>query len=250
MIAKFSFIETIRAKNIILGYYFLIITLYAVELSFWSTMTSSSDFAHYTRNEIITYILWSVMIFQLTSISGFPERLAFNIEDGSVDRLIIMPKSILLYYSEYAFGQMLARMFVMSPLVIFIIWYQGNLPNLLWLLVALCIGLFINLYLTMILSCMAFKFRGAYSFIMVKDTLSWALSGAVIPLDVFNDTIKMFFNYIPFQYITYVPVKIATNSISLYFILSGLLVMFFLMITFSVIWRYMIKYNQGYNGNA
>ncbi len=48
MIIKFSFIETIRAKNIIFGYLFIIVTLYAVELSFWDTMTKSNGFVNYT----------------------------------------------------------------------------------------------------------------------------------------------------------------------------------------------------------
>lgn len=250
MIIKFSFIETIRAKNIIFGYLFIIITLYAVELSFWDTMTKSNGFVNYTHDEIIVYILWSVIIFQLTSITGFPENLSFHIEDGSIDRLIIMPKSILLYYSEYALGQILARLFIMSPLILFIIIYQNDIPNFIYLFISLCIGLFINLYLTMILSCMAFKFRGSYSFIIIKDTLSWVLSGALIPLDVFSDSLKSIFNYIPFQYITYIPVKIATNSTSIYFIFNGFLIMMLLMMIFNFIWNYMLKYNQGYNGNA
>ncbi|WP_334223594.1 ABC-2 family transporter protein [Photorhabdus bodei] len=119
-----------------------------------------------------------------------------------------------------------------------------------YLFISLCIGLFINLYLTMILSCMAFKFRGSYSFIIIKDTLSWVLSGALIPLDVFSDSLKSIFNYIPFQYITYIPVKIATNSTSIYFIFNGFLIMMLLMMIFNFIWNYMLKYNQGYNGNA
>ncbi|MDC9605284.1 MULTISPECIES: ABC transporter permease [Xenorhabdus] len=250
MITKFSFIETIRAKNIIFGYLFLTITLYAVELSFWNTMTKSNDFVNYTHDKIIIYILWSVIIFQLTSINGFPENLSFHIEDGSIDRLIIMPKSILIYYSAYGLGQMLARLFIMSPLILFIVIYQKEIPNFIYLFFSLCIGFFVNLYLTMTLSCMAFKFRGSYSFIIIKDTLSWVFSGALIPLDVFGDTLKSAFNYIPFQYITYVPVKIATNSISIVFIFNGFLVMMSLMLIFNLIWNYMLKYNQGYNGNA
>ncbi|MDB6367681.1 ABC-2 family transporter protein [Photorhabdus bodei] len=87
-------------------------------------------------------------------------------------------------------------------------------------------------------------------YIIIKDTLSWVLSGALIPLDVFGDSLKSIFNYIPFQYITYIPVKIATNSISIYFIFNGFLVMMCLMMIFNFIWNYMLKYNQGYNGNA
>lgn len=249
MIIKLAITETLRAKHIIAGFYFLIIILYLVEISFWQSITQYDNIGNYTRQDIVNYSLWAILIYQLTSVNNFCDSLALSIEDGTVDKLLTIPIHIIWFYTEYSIGVIFSKALLLSPLIIGICMFQNGYAIFSGAIM-IVLGALINLYMSMIIACFAFKIRGVYSFTLIKDTIAWIMSGALIPVDLFPRSIQGILNYLPFQYISFVPAKVMMGAnISLY-LPHALLVMFTEMIILTMFWRHCIRFNQGYNGNA
>lgn len=249
-IVKYAFRETLRSRNLFWSYSFLIILLYIVEISFWRFLTNGNSISSYSSNDITIYVLWSILILQLTSMAGFTDMMAADIENGSIDRLFVVPVPVWLYYMQYALGQLLAKLLILSPFLGLALWYQGQLPNILALVLALVAATNINLFLTLILSSLAFKFRVVYSFVNIKDSLSLVLSGALIPLDMFNQHLQWLFNFLPFKYITFIPTKIASGQLPSNVLVYSYIVLLILLAIFIVMFNRLAKSNQGYTSNA
>lgn len=250
MIAKLAITENLRAKNITTGLYFLIIILYLVEISFWLSITKHDDIGYYTQQDIVNYTLWAILIYQLTSVNNYCDSLALSIEDGTVDKILTIPTHIIWFYTKYSMGGGLARALLLSPFIIGICILQNTYYVIFAGAIMIVVGALINLYMSMIIACFAFKIRGVYAFILIKDTIAWIMSGALIPVDLFPGSIQEILNYLPFQYISFVPAKVMMGANVSQYLPQALLVMVTLMIILMLTWQHCLRFNQGYNGNA
>ena len=249
MITQYAFIETLRVRGIFVGPAFLIGLLYLIELSFWSTATNDNPIGHYNRADIIHYILWSVLVFQLTTVAGLTDSLSEYIEEGQIERFLLLPKNLLVFFLQYGVGQLLARIFLFSPFILGVIFFSGTSPTL-WLLPAfLLAGLIINICFTFALSCLTFKFRDAYAFVIIKDTLAWMLSGALIPLDLFPLVFQRVFQFLPFQYVAFMPTQVALGIFNWRSFILLLIVLISMILIANILWLRLSKSNQGYSNH-
>ncbi|MEB0138104.1 MULTISPECIES: ABC-2 family transporter protein [unclassified Undibacterium] len=246
MIIRYAVVETLRTKAAFLGPVFLFAMLYLIEFSFWSKLTAEAGIAHYKQETIIHYLLWSVLIFQITAVSGLPDELAVYIENGQIERFLLLPTGVLRFFLAYGLGQMLARLLLFSPLILCIMLIKGA-GNFVLLPVLLTAGLLINICLSFSLSCLSFTFREAYSLVTIKDTLAWVLSGALIPLDLFPVLVQHVFAFLPFQYISFIPAQAAMGRSGHDLFLPHLAAVLLSMLTIAhYSWKYLSKYNQAY----
>jgi ABC-2 type transport system permease protein len=160
-----------------------------------------------------------------------------------------LPKNLLVFFLQYGVGQLLARIFLFSPFILGVIFFSGTSPTL-WLLPAfLLAGLIINICFTFALSCLTFKFRDAYAFVIIKDTLAWMLSGALIPLDLFPLVFQRVFQFLPFQYVAFMPTQVALGIFNWRSFIPLLIVLISMILIANILWLRLSKSNQGYSNH-
>lgn len=249
-IIKFAFLRSLRDRGSFYGPLLLIATLYVVELSFWSFTSSRAVIAGYPGSSVLTYAAWSIVCYQLTTVSPAVDNIVSDIETGAIEQLLIRPVSPFAYFMLDQIGLTLARLLVYSPVFACLALYF-SVPisvGIFHFAVAVMLGSVINAFLGIFLSSLAFKFTDAYAFIAMKDTMMWMVSGALIPLDLYPSSISSLFSYLPFSYAAYIPAKLVSGGLPNggWVLIEAVLIALYMFVFCVLAWRWGLKSYQGY----
>ncbi|MDO5560198.1 MAG: ABC-2 family transporter protein [Oscillospiraceae bacterium] len=84
--------------------------------------------------------------------------------------------------------------------------------NLVLFLASFALASYINLLISFMTGIIAFYTESVWGIITMKEAVVTLLSGAVIPLAFFPDTLRTIVSFLPFQAIFNIPLQILTNS--------------------------------------
>jgi ABC-2 type transport system permease protein len=228
-----------RSRNII-----YLLLLYYVWLSL-SKMTGR--FAMYGTEELTTYVFGAHLLRSV--IFGAQSRLpAWEINDGTFSIFLVRPVS----HFWFVFWRELAQRAIyfasaVAELVIFVWLTRANFLGLVdWgvtiiILITIINAIFLYFLLTYLVNLFAFWSREAMG---PRFLFEWFLefgSGAFFPLDILSKTLLITFQFLPFAYIVYFPLKTYLGKWDPWQIATGISIQIVFIIIFSLLviftWR-------------
>jgi ABC-2 type transport system permease protein len=230
---------------------FLAVT-FAVEGSFWYSVSAEGSVGDYTRSGIIFYAFLALIASQVVTCVGEPDQLPEKIETGLLDAYLLRPRHFLSQMGSIQLGNCLARVMVFLPLALAsdLILRGGTAwTSQLYLFVLLPLAGLINYLINQILYTLTFYFRQSYAFVAAKETLFWVLSGALIPLDLFPLDVQSLLKVFPPAYVTFLPVKVALGDAAFLEVLVGQVAMIGVLAAVALgAWRIGVRHYQAYGG--
>ncbi|MFA5925678.1 MAG: ABC-2 family transporter protein [Parcubacteria group bacterium] len=185
--------------------------LYYVWLSL-SQMTGR--FASYRLEELTAYVFLAHLLRAI--IFGAQSRLAaLEINDGTFSAYLVKPIS----HFWFVFWRELAQRVIfftsaVFELAVFIFFtkahflWQNNIKLLVFFAVAILSSMFLYALLTYLISLLAFWSREAMGPRFLFEWFMEFASGAFFPLDILSKNLLTAFQFLPFAYIIYFPLKI------------------------------------------
>lgn len=191
------------------GHYYIYTALFA------GAIASSADgtIGGLNLQEMITYVAisWIGRSFYFNSIA---RELARMIQEGEIAVLLVRPFHVQSVMMFEAIGESGFRLIMFTlPIMVVIVPLFGIKgppePMLsLWTFVSFCMALIIYSQFNFLLGCLAFSMKNIQGVLRAKMVSMDFLTGVVVPFTFFPDWFQTAMTWLPFQYISYVPVTI------------------------------------------
>ena len=182
----------------------------------FSVFEKQAHFGAYSKNVLLSYILYSSLISTLTLSSRVAE-IAAQLNDGSIINLLLKPISIFSYYFSRDIADKCINVgFAVFEVMIVVYFFQAPLippQNILLFLPFLLCGILISFYINMILSFIGFWTTEVWAPRFLFYTLVFFLSGSHFPLDILPKSIYIILMFTPFPSIFFIPTKILIGQI-------------------------------------
>ncbi len=234
-IALYSAKSILRTKGGIAGPLIFLVMMFAIEGSFWFSLHARGSVADYKLSELLFYAFCALIVSQIVACQGEADSLSDKIELGTLDSYLLRPKNTLMQLYSIQLGMSLGRLTFCLPVILAIGFYysQIQIATIPAFILSLGLAALINVSLNNLISAATFWFRESYALVIVKETLFWMLSGALIPLDIYPASVRSILQYLPPSYTVYWPVKLLQGYPQVEFILLGQLVTFIVLSLFA-----------------
>lgn len=194
----------------------------------WLAVEQQNPNLVYSREEIVTYFIFAASLYSLSNFHTI--YIEEDIKLGWLTKFLVKPISALRYYYHFEFGvaffETFLKLIVMVPLIHFLVQHLS--------LQVVNVILFF-LYLPFIFTFAFFQFSliSSFSFwIQEVYAIRWSLtiffrflSGAFIPLLFFPTWLQQLSQWLPYQYLLFIPIQIVTNKSTISQALTGLVVL-------------------------
>lgn len=202
------------------------ICFFLVEAAFWSGLikaSGSNQLGGFPISYYLGYFLYSIL--QLGSINWrFERAMIAQINNGTVNALLLRPSSFYEYHLGQLLGQKLITALMMIPIVILIAWiwdlpfHLDRLPLVLIMGISYVILLF---SLHFAVAAMAFFYDNVYSLNNTKNMILWILTGELMPLDLLPSPIREWVIASPFSCGIYLPASYLSGRIDTHVFMQG-----------------------------
>ncbi|MBE0388067.1 hypothetical protein PLUTE_a0950 [Pseudoalteromonas luteoviolacea DSM 6061] len=198
-------------------------------------------------SEMLSYVVLAALMAQALR-TGFEYEMAEDIKSGGLNRFIVQPLSYFGFRLSVFIGTNLGYFVATLAVMAVALWVAVEYWTLsielahIALFVLSAIGaFFLQFMLFYLLSLTAFWLHEVWALFESVRVISLVLSGGVVPLSVFGESLEWWLSLLPFQYLIYFPLQTLTGVLSFEQIFFGLLLQFFwiggLMLVISTIWR-------------
>lgn len=187
--------------------------LFVLELIIWKAVyIQRADIEGFTYVSIATYYGLSVVTRQLTRSKNITWQMAEDIQDGNISTYLVKPIS----YSTARFIESFSSgiLTTIAPFLIFMA-ATSLIPNFFYkstnfsaYIVSLMLATFITHFMYTCIGTIAFFMTKTWGVISVFGRITQLLSGGVIPIAFFPAVAVSISNFLPFQYINYIPSRI------------------------------------------
>lgn len=175
-----------------------------------------------TRNEMIVYIFMTYITSSLVMV-GISDEISDNVMEGSVAMTLIKPIDYRLSLLFKAFGCVLYRflapgLFVWIGLEIYKVKILGmtvtSFQNVVLYLISCFFSILLQLLFDFCFGMVAFVTTYMFGMMMAKEALLGFLSGQLIPISFFPETVQRIFDFLPFSSMIYAPVMVYLGKVS------------------------------------
>lgn len=181
----------------------------------WLAVSSqASSIFGYNQRQILTYILLTTVVAGIV-FSTQTSRVAEEIRDGSLSSYLLRPVNYFLYNIFRDIPDKVMNIFfsiIEVLLLIFLLhppfYMQSNLAQLFLFLFSLFFASIMYFEIMMILSFLGFWVHEVWAPRFLFFILVTFLAGNYFPLNIFPDPIFKIFEFLPFSYLIYFPIKI------------------------------------------
>lgn len=181
----------------------------------------------YTGQEIIRGFTFSAMVqyYVLSMIVGFfiwcdiDKWISQDVRRGHVITMFVYPMNFLWQHLSFEIGMNFLGL-VLEIIPVFIIGFVffglqvAPLFNIIMFIVSVILAFFLTFLLTFNVGLSAFWLKKIDGIRKVRRTLLLFLSGGMIPLTFFPESIQTILHYLPFEYLRFVPINIYLNTYS------------------------------------
>ena len=215
------------------------LVFFFIKLSLWSSIYGGYDYVKiggYTLSEMLSYHLW-VMIAGMIIMSSTASNLSEDIRLGKISSYLIYPFS----FWEFHTAKYLARQVIQIVIALVTIVSCYFLLDRLYIAfepVSLSIGIFVALLagyywfaVNYLIGILAFWLDETWTIMVGLQIMTYFFSGAIIPLELFPETMVEILYWTPFPYISFVPAKILMGHIPPLLPVIGVLGFWSLLIT-------------------
>ncbi len=190
-------------------YYFIWKAIYA-----HSTSIEGFDFSH-----LLTYVAvgWIIRSFYYNNID---QELATQVLEGKLAMDLIKPVNPQWMYIAQAFGQSVFRLALLTlpTALVLLAVYPVRAPASGWHLAAFLLSVVLSFFLVaginFAVGTFAIRLKSILGLLRAKYFLLELFSGLLIPISFFPHVFQTAFAYMPFQYISYIPVLLYLGKIS------------------------------------
>lgn len=193
--------------------------------------TEQGTFLGYSQPEMLTYILLTALVgdfvFATRTIS-----IARDINEGLLTNFLLRPFSFLKYYFARDIGDKAMNVaFVIGELTLIIsllrpeLFYQTQIISLLLFGVSIGLAVVLHFFISVLLGFIGFWSNEGWGPRFIFYQMIAFFSGQLFPLDMLPDPIYTVFQFLPFTYLTFFPIKLYLGDVSLFEALQGLMIM-------------------------
>ncbi|MBS3143781.1 ABC-2 family transporter protein [Candidatus Woesearchaeota archaeon] len=159
--------------------------------------------SYYALNMIIAFFTWS----------GVEEWLEFDVRNGELVNMLLKPFKVAYFYFFQILGvNSLSIILEMAPFFLIAVFFFGlkiaPVFYFLTFVISIVLAMILNFLISYLVGMTAFWFNRIGGIRRVKRATVVFLSGGMIPLTFFPIAFQKIFNYLPFQYIRFVPINI------------------------------------------
>ncbi|MDD5463755.1 MAG: ABC-2 family transporter protein [Candidatus Moranbacteria bacterium] len=203
---------------------FSVLLSFGVLFYFWSSIyRQGNQIGTYSFGEIISYYIF-IAIFELIFTSNTAYGIGEEIKNGQITNLVLKPMRYLEYKFAQSVGTLLYRFIFLMPVIVVIVYLMrnyltyshdnfGQLEIALLVLLAYVLN-FLVYYIVGILSFWMIDNSGFYFACLVVISF---MQGQWIPLDLLPKWFTVVESYLPFKYLFFVPVQIASGRSAFYY---------------------------------
>jgi ABC-2 type transport system permease protein len=246
--ARVGFINTLAYR---LRYYTGIVTYFiyvSVYYFIWKAIYAHSQrIEGFDFSQILTYIAvgWIIRSFYYNNID---QDLAEQVVEGKLAMDLIKPVNVQAMYVAQALGESAFRLILLTVPTVIILFsvYPLRPPrsfvHFLEFFLSSSFSFFIVAGINFAVGTLAIRLKSILGLLRAKYFLLELFSGLLLPISFFPHAFQAAFAYLPFQYISYVPVLIYLGKLHGIFVVRALCLQLFwvlaLMVLGDAMWRW------------
>lgn len=174
--------------------------------------SSETDFAGFDRDSMIAYLLLIHISRMFSSMPGLASGISRDIRDGSLKKYLLQPLDMIGYLVSYRAAHKAAYIATSAlPYAgLFFVcrnYFPGfpDVPTLLGYLLSLVLSFLIGFFFEACMGMVGFWMLEVTSLLWIVTTLSYFISGQMVPLDLLPGFWGTLVKALPFQYLAYFP---------------------------------------------
>lgn len=172
----------------------------------------------FTFVQIISYYITSFFVSVFVSTDA-ANNVAVRVQHGTLVKHLLRPIHTFFYDLIGRFSGILVDLVLIAPLfwavsIIFFKFEVGSVQHVLLFIVVLLMAVFLNYLIMYLIGTTAFWFKSVYGINDMLIGLTYFMTGAIIPLTFFPGIAQKIAEFLPFQYVRYVPAMILTGKLS------------------------------------
>lgn len=204
------------------------------------------------QQQVVSYFILSAMVYTLSNFH--PWYIEDDIRLGQLSKFLVKPLSPMVYYFFYeaasVFFETVMKMFVFMS----ILYFTNLLPSFSFVnILILCLYMpfiftfaFFWLSLT---SQLAFWITEAFAVRWAVSIFTRLLSGILVPILYFPESVQQIFQFLPFQHLAFTPIQFMLGNITPLTLLQNLLILLswtvVLVFLHRSVWMYGLKNYEG-----
>ncbi len=211
--------------------------------------------AGFTFHGMLSYYILSSFLSQLEMSNGISGEICARIRNGTFTNYMLLPLSAQGYFIAMEVGVVLFYLsFDFLAAVVWIFLFRIRFVFTSDPLIMTCasgmvlLGLLFMVQLNFYLGILTLKYENIDTFLMIKSNLAALVTGTIVPLALFPETVVNLMRLLPFYYVTYLPSMLFTGRCQEE-ALPGLLVLagwcLCLQLVIAFIWK---SYRKKYEG--
>lgn len=185
-------------------------------IAIFSVGTSAETLGGYDKTYYVAYAVWAAFTARITSTWMYEFRMIEEIESGSVNSVLVRPTSFFEYYmSQFMAYKLVTTGFsLVVPLGISVALGLRFEPlRVLPALMLVAVFLVFLQTLSFCVATVAFHFNRVHSLTVAKNLALWLLTGELIPLDLYSESVARVLLQLPFASAVYLPVGFLTGRL-------------------------------------
>ena len=174
--------------------------------------SSKKEFAGYDRDNMIAYLLLIHISRMFSSMPGLASGISRDIRDGSLKKYLLQPLDMIGYLISYRAAHKAAYIATSAlPYAgLFFVcrgYFPGfpDAPTFLGYLLSLVLSFLIGFFFEACMGMVGFWMLEVTSLLWIVTTLSYFISGQMMPLDLVEGFWGTVIKALPFQYLAYFP---------------------------------------------
>tara|TARA_B100001123_G_C14984251_1_gene896917 strand:- start:43 stop:852 length:810 start_codon:yes stop_codon:yes gene_type:complete len=224
-VIRMTWIQALEYKaNTIVGT-FAIFSGLAIEFLIWRQVFQSqgiNEIRGFTFNGLMAYIFLCMIVGQLKSSWVTSIEMIDSIRTGDMNKYLIRPISFFTYHFMMFIGHNSLFYIVYSNVIILFPillpgWAFPTIIHVFGFIIALLISIYLSYAIYFCMVCFAFWFGEVRALVIAYNISNIVLSGQIIPLKLFPDSVRNIINLTPLQFLVDFPVSIATAHLPIQF---------------------------------
>jgi len=215
----------------------------------WSAVyAEAEEIRGFSFHQMIAYLLLVHISRMFSSMPGLANGIAHDIRDGSLKKYLVQPLDFLGYLVSYRVAHKTAyiAMSFLPYAGLFLVCNRffdsfPDAPTLAAYVVSLVLAFFIGFFFEAMLGMLGFWFLEVSSLLWVVNTLSFFISGQILPLDFLDEPWASILKAMPFQYMAYFPATVFLGKVHGAALIQGLLIETFWAFAFFFMARFLFR---------
>ena len=223
-VIRMTWIQSLEYKaNAIVGT-FAIFSGFVIEFLIWRQVFNTQNITEvrgFTFNGLMVYIFLCMIVGQLKSSWATSIEMIDSIRTGELNKYLIRPVSFFTYHFMMFMGHnslfyiVYTILLILFP-ILFPGWAFFTIFHVSGFIVAVLISIYLSYSIYFCMVCFSFWFGEVRSLVVAYNISNIILSGQIIPLKLFPDTMREIIYLTPLQFLVDFPVSIATANLPMH----------------------------------